>query len=279
MLAANIALWTGLAFLLGGICTTYFSVLSVEGNILVFAFSAVLLLFAIYRICRYNHNPFHFPYFDISIDISRRREPRNQDLVEEWLIEDRTRYKKILEKEKKMLRWEEKAKQKVQRSPKWLRPHRQTQFDFADDKAHFVRFLLLRNKTKYRQRNYRRYGYVVAVQTGCFSCDTAYIRNTMQELQKIGFQTTTRAYNEANQRKLMSPQLRRQILERDGYACKYCGKYLPNGEGAEIDHIFPVSKGGKTVPNNLQTLCRECNRKKSDKIYPKRARQKNKKAV
>ncbi|HJB68761.1 MAG TPA: HNH endonuclease [Candidatus Fournierella excrementigallinarum] len=34
----------------------------------------------------------------------------------------------------------------------------------------------------------------------------------------------------------------------------------------EIDHIIPVSKGGRTEEDNLQTLCWKCNRSKGDKI-------------
>ena len=34
----------------------------------------------------------------------------------------------------------------------------------------------------------------------------------------------------------------------------------------EIDHIIPISKGGCTVEENLQTLCWKCNRAKSNKI-------------
>ena len=34
----------------------------------------------------------------------------------------------------------------------------------------------------------------------------------------------------------------------------------------EVDHIIPISKGGKTEPDNLQTLCWKCNRTKSNKI-------------
>ena len=33
-----------------------------------------------------------------------------------------------------------------------------------------------------------------------------------------------------------------------------------------MDHIVPVSKGGCTVEDNLQTLCWKCNRAKSNKI-------------
>lgn len=34
----------------------------------------------------------------------------------------------------------------------------------------------------------------------------------------------------------------------------------------EIDHIIPVSKGGRTEEENLKTLCWKCNRSKSNKI-------------
>jgi len=34
----------------------------------------------------------------------------------------------------------------------------------------------------------------------------------------------------------------------------------------EIDHIIPVSKGGANDRQNIQLLCPECNRKKSDKL-------------
>lgn len=69
-----------------------------------------------------------------------------------------------------------------------------------------------------------------------------------------------------NQRKLMTKTLRYQILKRDGYRCQLCGKTVMDGTKLEVDHIIPVSKGGKTVPENLQTLCFECNRGKRDSI-------------
>lgn len=72
----------------------------------------------------------------------------------------------------------------------------------------------------------------------------------------------------AGQRALMTPKLRQQILERDGYTCKKCGANLHDEPHLllEVDHIIPVSKGGLTTWDNLQTLCWKCNRSKGAKI-------------
>lgn len=62
----------------------------------------------------------------------------------------------------------------------------------------------------------------------------------------------------------VSNKLRFEIFERDGYKCRYCGR----GEDEcklEVDHIKPISKGGKSTYDNLQTLCEDCNKQKDDK--------------
>ncbi|MCI6324943.1 MAG: HNH endonuclease [Bacteroidales bacterium] len=33
----------------------------------------------------------------------------------------------------------------------------------------------------------------------------------------------------------------------------------------DADHITPWSKGGRTIASNCQMLCKECNRRKSNK--------------
>ena len=71
----------------------------------------------------------------------------------------------------------------------------------------------------------------------------------------------------AGQRSLMTARLREHIKKRDNYTCKNC-KVSTMDEAnllLEVDHIMPVSKGGISIDENLQTLCWKCNRSKSNK--------------
>lgn len=72
----------------------------------------------------------------------------------------------------------------------------------------------------------------------------------------------------AGQRALMTKAYREKIKQRDNYTCQMCGVSTEEQSLLllEVDHIIPVSKGGKSVDDNLQTLCWKCNRTKSDKI-------------
>ena len=64
----------------------------------------------------------------------------------------------------------------------------------------------------------------------------------------------------------VSNKMRFSIYERDGYRCRYCG-VSEQYATLEIDHIIPISKGGKSTYENLQTLCRKCNYEKGNKRY------------
>jgi hypothetical protein len=59
--------------------------------------------------------------------------------------------------------------------------------------------------------------------------------------------------------------LRAAVLVRDGGRCRRCRRSI----NLEMDHIVPVSKGGKTEETNLQVLCRRCNRSKCRKLVPR----------
>lgn len=45
------------------------------------------------------------------------------------------------------------------------------------------------------------------------------------------------------------------VIERDGYACVYCGA---TGE-LTLDHVIPQSRGGSDTPENLVLACKSCN--------------------
>lgn len=72
----------------------------------------------------------------------------------------------------------------------------------------------------------------------------------------------------AGQRALMTARLRGQIKERDRHACLQCGVSVAAEPHLllEVDHIMPVSRGGLSTPENLQTLCWRCNRSKGAKV-------------
>ncbi len=53
------------------------------------------------------------------------------------------------------------------------------------------------------------------------------------------------------------------VFEKQEHKCALCKRVFAYAELAG-DHIKPWSKGGKTVIDNLQLLCKDCNSKKSD---------------
>jgi len=67
------------------------------------------------------------------------------------------------------------------------------------------------------------------------------------------------------QRAVLSDDKRYDIMKRDGFRCCICGAKATDGVRLEVDHIKPISKGGKSTDDNLQTLCERCNKGKSDK--------------
>lgn len=65
-----------------------------------------------------------------------------------------------------------------------------------------------------------------------------------------------------SQRRIISSSVRKYVYARDNGRCVDCGSNID----IEYDHIIPVSKGGSSSENNIQLLCRACNRRKHAKI-------------
>lgn len=65
----------------------------------------------------------------------------------------------------------------------------------------------------------------------------------------------------------MNQRLRVAVLQRDGYACIYCGRRPPEVT-LEADHVVARANGGADVAWNLVASCRDCNAGKSDRLVP-----------
>ena len=55
---------------------------------------------------------------------------------------------------------------------------------------------------------------------------------------------------------------RSETLDWHGRSCGQCGSQ----HHLQIDHIWPVSRGGTNDPDNLQVLCRSCNASKGASV-------------
>ncbi len=58
---------------------------------------------------------------------------------------------------------------------------------------------------------------------------------------------------------------KQMVYTRDGGICQCCG----SSQSLEYDHIMPFSCGGTSSVSNIQLLCLQCNRSKSNSCYCK----------
>jgi 5-methylcytosine-specific restriction endonuclease McrA len=58
-------------------------------------------------------------------------------------------------------------------------------------------------------------------------------------------------------------------LHAASFLCNYCGHEIAQADRT-IDHVQPVSRGGKHTPDNLRRACRSCNSRKQTRptFYP-----------
>lgn len=78
-------------------------------------------------------------------------------------------------------------------------------------------------------------------------------------------------------RRFIPAKLKQAIIERDGFKCQICGKYISTiqdsrrlikmGAGLyHIDHIVPVNQGGRATEENLRLTCPNCNLSRNRKF-------------
>lgn len=207
----------------------------------------ILFLEVYRRIYRcYCYNPFNPPRFLVRIDIAGKKNPNYLDLVDRFLVDNG--FYEIERHHYEMFNWEAENSKQLEEKNLFYKK-RKSQFEEACNEGRIYIFCFDRSKT----HNICKFYYED-------------LKQRYKELEKINFECTLREYNSKEQRKLMTPKLRKEIMVRDNYTCQICGKYMPDEVGLQIDHIIPINKGGKSVKSNLQVLCSKCNGSKSNKI-------------
>lgn len=112
-------------------------------------------------------------------------------------------------------------------------------------------------------------------------------RNALEAFVKYTNKGQAEAFNEVIEKEQISPvetkasddkriqhktsrtinvRLRFLTMKRDNFKCKNCGRSPATEHSVilHVDHIYPWSKGGETIIENLQTLCSKCNYGKSN---------------
>lgn len=62
------------------------------------------------------------------------------------------------------------------------------------------------------------------------------------------------------------PTLKGLLIVQGGLCANCKRKYVPDGIPFEVDHIIPLARGGMHTKENVQALCRPCNRQKGAKM-------------
>ena len=60
------------------------------------------------------------------------------------------------------------------------------------------------------------------------------------------------------------PFCRENIFVRDDYTCQYCGKHFSASE-LTLDHVYPKSRLGPDIWENIVACCKSCNQYKADR--------------
>lgn len=229
-----------------------------------FLFCACILFIAIiiYLLYRFLCNPFKYPYFKHSFDVTGKRMPDIEDYIDKFLL-DQNNWSELISHETKLQQWKIKCGAYLESCV--FKKYRAAQYARILDDNHAYQFILTRKQTRYRQHNYVRTPYKVQNVIGYYCVSWLWLEDRYKQLDEIAFQATLKDYHTKNQRKLMSKDLRMRIMKRDKYTCQMCGKFMPDEVGLHIDHIVPVSKGGKSVESNLRVLCSKCNGRKGAK--------------
>jgi len=87
----------------------------------------------------------------------------------------------------------------------------------------------------------------------------------LERIEKSVIERGSEQHRRRLERGRVTDGIRFDVFRRDGFRCRVCGENADSGAKLHVDHIKPVSKGGTSDIENLQTLCQACNMGKGNK--------------
>ena len=147
-----------------------------------------------------------------------------------------------------------------------LKPRDKGHYDSADLVAEMKRIWLLvghrpsklewqANAPNISYSTYKRY--YGSWEAACLAFVEGTMPGSHQSKKIIGNSTAVRNPRD------VPPKMRLEVFKRDQHSCVFCGRGSPEHK-LHADHKVPWSKGGKTILDNLQTLCATCNAAKGN---------------
>lgn len=127
----------------------------------------LLCVIAVTTIYQIITSPFHYPYFEYEFNVSGKRKPKFEDLIDQYI--NNRGIGAFEEHYRKVQQWKYDSQQKLDKSI--LKNLRQRQYYECLDDEHMFQFILTRQQTRYKQVNYKKTSYKVTVQDKIYSCD------------------------------------------------------------------------------------------------------------
>jgi len=123
-------------------------------------FGIILMLYLIFK------SPFHYPYFKHYFDVTGRRNPKIEDLIDTFLIEKR--FLMVIRHKEKIESWKLECQNKINKSI--LKKYRLKQYSDCLDDGGAYEFYLTRKQTRYHQSNYVRTSYKIDQVVSAYHC-------------------------------------------------------------------------------------------------------------
>ena len=137
------------------------------------------------------------------------------------------------------------------------------------------RAYILKGKVHKPHKPYKRY-ILTDKECQCKRCGAVYIANRpgkCEACKELIYRANKSISKLKREKTLRSVYVQKvdanKVFERDKWTCKQCDCKVQKVDiykdnAAELDHIVPISLGGPHSYSNVQTLCRRCNKDKSN---------------